>query len=97
MEIIKDINSKRLERKLDDGLTEVKEFFDNGQLEYHYFEDENSEKHGECKWYYENGPLLEHRFYKNGKRHGECKSYRSNGQLWEHKLYENGELVKDYL
>jgi antitoxin component YwqK of YwqJK toxin-antitoxin module len=30
--------------------------------DYHYFEDESGKRHGETKWWYENGKLLEHCF-----------------------------------
>ena len=92
MEIIKDLNSDRLERKLDNGLIEVKEFdVDFGYLYKHYFINENDKLHGEFKRYDGNGQLWEQYFYKNGLKHGEYKWYYDNGQLREHSFFENGE------
>ena len=62
----------RIERKLDNDLTEVKILFENGQLSYHYFLDKNRYMHGEYKSWLRNGTLFEHFFYKNGK---EIKNY----------------------
>lgn len=97
MEIIKDLNSDRLERKLDNGLIETKVFRPNGQLEYHYFIDETGKYQGEYKWYWGNGQLGVHCFYKNDLRHDELKWYDKGGQLEEHKLYENNILIKNLL
>ena len=66
MEIIKDILSKRLARKLPNGLIEIKEFYDNGQLLEHSFY-KNGKKHGECKWYMIYGSLFLYELYENGK------------------------------
>ena len=97
MEIIKDILSDRITRELPNGLIEVKEFYENGELQFHYFKNKNSKYHIEWKSYYENGQIKSHTFYKNSILHGECKLYYKDGQLWVHKLFKNGELVKDYL
>lgn len=97
MEIIKDLNSDRLERKLDNGLIEVKVLYDSGLLWRYYFIDKYDKLQGEYKQYYDTGQLLYHYFYKNDRYHGECKVYCDNGQLWKHKLYENDKIIKDYL
>ena len=97
MEIINIFNSKRLERKLDNGLTEVKEFWENEQLKAHYFVDEKNEKHGEYKLYYNNGKINTHCFYKDDQLHGEYKWYWFGRQALQHLLYENGKLMKDFL
>ena len=57
---------------------------------------DNNERHGECKWWYENGQLRAHSFYVNGKRHGEYKSWWGNGQLSVHCFYVNGEWHGEY-
>ena len=67
MNIVDAIKSRSLERKLDNGLTEVKILYVNGQLSYHYFEDKNIKLHGEFKSWYSNGTLVKHCFYENGK------------------------------
>ena len=66
MEIIKDINSDRLEKVLENGLTEVKTFYKNGQLAYHYFKDENGWFQGEWKRYGMNGTLINFYIYIDG-------------------------------
>ena len=96
MEIIKDILSKKLERKLPNGLTEVKEFWKNEQLKVHYFVDENSKLHGEYKFYYKNGQLYERCYFNDGLLHGEWKVYDPDGILHTYKLYENDELIEIY-
>ena len=97
MNIVNAIQSKILSRKLNNNSTEVKEFYDNDQIRYHYFEDEHGKRHGEYKWWYSNGTLWEHCYYEHGELHGECKQWWSNGTLLEHCYYEHGELVEDYL
>ena len=67
MNIVDALKSNRLKRKLDNGLTEVKVLFNNGQLSFHYFKDENGERHGEFKSWYSDGTLVEHYFYENGE------------------------------
>ena len=67
MDIIKEIQSKRLERKLDNGLIEIKEFWDSGKLLFHFFLNKNGKLHGEWKEYNENGQLKEHELYKDSK------------------------------
>ena len=57
-----------------------------------YWVNDNGQRHGECKWWHENGQLGEHCFYVNGKRHGEAKWLHDNGQLSSHRFYVNGEL-----
>ena len=94
MNIIKDINSKRLERKLDNGLTEVKEFFEDGELEYHYFLNENGSLHGEWKEYafQIKSDFLKFKYIRKYR-----KNVDEQTQLVVHKLYENGKIIKDYL
>ena len=96
MNIVDALKARRLERKLDNGLTEVKIVYSNGQLEYHYFEDENNDYHGEFKSWYSNGTLYKHCFYENGKAHGEYKSWWTNGTLEAHCFYKNNKLHGEY-
>ena len=99
MNIVEAINSKpgKIKRKLINGLTEVKEFYNNGQILEHYFEDGNGKLHGEYKSWWSNGTLSAHCYFENGKLHGEYKRWWENGTLWEHSEYKNGEKIKDYL
>ena len=97
MNIVDAIKSRRITRKLSNGLPEVKEFWSNGQIHEHYFLDKNGELHGECKWWRNDGTLSTCCHYKNGKRHGEYKYWRNDGILDDHCYYENGKRVKDYL
>ena len=97
MNIVDAVQSRRLEKKLDNGLTEIKELYDNGQLGCHYFKDENNEYQGEFKRWRSDGTLGIHCFYENGKRHGEYKSWYDDGTLEEHCFYENDKIIKDYL
>lgn len=94
MEIIKDINAKKIERKLDNGLTEVKIFFDTGEVEFHYFEDENGRYHGEYKEYCFYFSVNDHglRYYRKYK-----SSINDGLMLMSHVLYENDKIIKDYL
>jgi antitoxin component YwqK of YwqJK toxin-antitoxin module len=62
----------------------------------HYFIDENGQKQGEYKWWYENGQLRLHCFYVDGKRHGEFKRWHENGQLWMHCFYVDGKRQGEY-
>ena len=64
MNIIDALKSK-LKRFFSNGLTEVKEFYSNGQIRYHYFEDEYGEYHGEYKRWYDNGTLCEHCYFEH--------------------------------
>ena len=98
--IINTLKLDRIERKLDNGLIEVKILFDTGQLSFHYFLDENGLRHGEYKSWYRDGTLGEHCYYEHGERHGEFKWWYDDGTLGEHCHYVNslkhGELIKEY-
>ena len=96
MNIVDAVQSNKLKRKLNNSLTEVKELYNNGQLEYHYFLDENGKKHGEYKDWWRNGTLGIHCFYENGERHGEYKDWYTNGTLWKHCFFKNDKLHGEY-
>ena len=66
MKIVKDLKSDRLERKLSNGLTEIKIFWNNGQLWKHYFLDENDNFHDEYKRYSISGNLIMHKLFEHG-------------------------------
>ena len=97
MNIVDAIQSKPeiIKRKLNNNLIEVKTFYD-GQICEHYFEDENGERHGECKGWCVDGTLWEHCYYEHGKRHGEYKGWWSDGILSVHSYYEHGERHGEY-
>ena len=98
MNIVDIINSKpeKIKRKLSNGFTEVKILFNDNNLSYHYFLDENDKKHGEYKSWWKDGTLSEHYYYENGELHGEYKSWYYNGTLWEHCYYEHGKRHGEY-
>jgi antitoxin component YwqK of YwqJK toxin-antitoxin module len=62
----------------------------------HYFEDEFGNKHGEYKWWYENGQLRVHCFFVDDKVHGEYKWWYSDGQLREHCYIVDGKQHGEY-
>jgi antitoxin component YwqK of YwqJK toxin-antitoxin module len=62
----------------------------------HYFIDENGQKHGEYKWWHENGQLETHCFFVDGKRHGELKWWHENGQLGRHCFYVDDKVHGEY-
>jgi len=60
-----------------------------------YFSGVNGE--GEYKrWWYDNGQLKIHCFYKNDKLNGEYKEWYSSGKLNTHCFYKNNKLDGDY-
>ena len=69
---------------------EVKEYYECGQLSFHYLEDENGNECGEYREYHENGQLLSHCFLQTNWRYGEVKVYDNGGELDYHYL-EDGE------
>jgi len=66
------------------GLTHIK------TKEHDYYEDDQGRRQGEFKWYYANGQLWLHCWYKDDEYHGEYKSYHKDGSLWEHTYFEDG-------
>ena len=61
-----------------------------------YWVNDKGQKHGEYKWWYNDGQLGVHCFFVNGEEHGECKLWHENGQLEEHCFYVNGRLHGEY-
>ena len=74
---------------------EYKSWYNNGQLECHYFY-KDGKLHGEYKSWYNNGQPGSHYFYKDGKLRGEYKSWYDNGQPGSHYFYKNGRLHGEY-
>ena len=65
---------------------EVKEHYESGQLERHYFVDENGNRRGEHRYYHENGQLHWHCLKRSGVIYGEIKTFDEDGTLWYHYL-----------
>ena len=64
----------------------------------HYFVDDQGRKQGEFKYWYENGQLRIHKFYRDGKLYGESKSWYDNGQLETHRFFKDGkDITKQWL
>ncbi len=59
-------------------LKEVKEYFNNGMLSFHYFVDEQDNYHGSYKDYKFSGELFMCLIYKNGRGHGVTKVFFTN-------------------
>ena len=97
MNIVNSIHKRILRRKLDNGLIEVKEFFENGQLWTHYFLDKDGSYQGKLDHWYDNGQIHEIINYKDDKMHGVYKCWRKNGELLSHELWNNDTIIKDYI
>ena len=62
-----------------------------------YWVNDNGLRHGEYKWWHENGQIREHCFYVNHVIHGEYKWWWDDGTLMYHGYWDNGELVSDLI
>ena len=62
-----------------------------------YWLNDNGQRHGECKLWYDNGQLRVHCFFVNGRFHGEFKWWYENDQIREHRFYVNGDFVRDLI
>ena len=65
---------------------EVKDYYESGELERHYFVDENGNKRGEYRSYCKNGKLRWHHFRCNDYGYGEAKWLNNDGTLYDHCL-----------
>ena len=73
---------------------ESKKHYESGQVECHYFLDENGYRCGECREYHENGQLHWHLSIRSGVIFGEAKMYNSRGHLRHHYLMDgNGKEI----
>ena len=72
---------------------EVKEYYNSGQLEYHYYEDENGHKCGECRYYHEDGKLQRHYMIRVRFYYGEVKTLNTNGTL-RHLYLKDGDGIE---
>ena len=55
-----------------------------------------SGEEGEYKWWWNNGQLAYHAFYKKGVKHGESKTWSREGELVRHKSYKEGKFERNY-
>ena len=76
---------------------EVKYHYDSGDLEYHYFVDENGKKQGEYRDYYMDGELFYHNFTRNGYDYGEIKEFNIDGTLEYHYLVDGNSIRLAYV
>ena len=65
---------------------EVKDYYESGELERHYFVDENGNKRGEYRSYCKNGQLRWHYFSHIDYDYGELKMFNEDGTLYHHCL-----------
>lgn len=77
-------------------LTEKKEYYNNGQLCHHWFEDKNRTHQGEAIGHWPNGNIQYKRQLMNGKFHGESISYHENGRVIEHDVWINDVFHANY-
>ena len=70
---------------------EVKRHYESGQIECHYFVDENGDRHGEYRSYHWNGSLRWHYFLVNQWRCGEVKDFYYDGTLCDHYLTDSND------
>ena len=74
------------------SITEVKEYYDNGQLKRIKYHNKEGESIGEWKGYYEDGHLKYTRRFKNG-RLIEVKRFHNNGELKDIVNFENEKMI----
>lgn len=65
------------------------EYYANKNLKCEESYNEDDQKHGDCKYYNENGTITEFIIYNNDKKHGDCKYYNKNGTIAEFIMYNN--------
>ena len=65
---------------------EVKAYYESGKLKDHYFVDENGDRHGENRYYHENGQSWWRHFSINGRIYGESQCFKDDGTLDFHHL-----------
>ena len=65
---------------------EVKRHYESGQIDCHYFADENDDECGECRGYHRNGQSWWHFFKRGGLLYGEVKWFSRDGVVLHHYL-----------
>jgi hypothetical protein len=63
------------------------------QMSGHYKDIDNKTGHGDFKFYYANGNLLETGRYINGKKTGAWLGYHYNGMMSDSAIYDNGKVT----
>ena len=71
-------------------LKEYKKYYDNGQLEYHYYKDYQNRYQGEFKEYHDNGKLWHYCYYLDGKLNDKVIWYNLDGSVIRLYYYKNG-------
>lgn len=76
-------------------MLEVREYWDKDEkiMKALYHMTLDRMKQGEARYWFENGQLWQHCFFKRDKLDGEFKCWHSNGRLESHCFY-NGELER---
>ena len=68
-------------------------YYQNGQKEMEGTFNKAGERHGEWKYWYDNGNMWSEGEFKNGLSHGYRKVYHPNGKLYYEGKYKNDEPV----
>lgn len=77
-----------------DSLWKIEDYYIDNRLQMTGFLNKpvHTSRHGEFKWYYENGNLNQTGQYKNGKPHGKLEFFYEDGKLESFSYYKNGAL-----
>ena len=74
-------------------MTEIKEFYASGQLEWCYTKNDRNLLHGEYNGWWPNGKLCRSTWYKDGQYHGEYKLWHKDGEPGLHNFYSKGKDI----
>ena len=77
-----------IKKLLPNGLTEIKIYYDNGNLYLHYFKDSKEKHQGEYKRFYENGNLEMSPAYDYGPLKGKTSKGEMNLPIVYHQVLE---------
>ena len=78
------------------NLRTIKDYHDNGKPFQEYTVDEEGQKHGTYRNWYDNGQIFEQCEYVNGHYHGTRQRWHNNGQLWSQSEWVNGKRHGTY-
>ncbi len=65
-------------------------YYENGQIAYDFFYDNNGERQGKQLYYHENGNIMVSGNWDSGKESGLLKEYYENGSLKSERTYSDG-------